>query len=81
LLPAWLRPSSSPPCSIGTPLRDEQRREQRTLQAAAPFEYRRIVALAFLAAVPRAVVAVPVAVVLAIELVVLVLVADEIAQR
>jgi ribose/xylose/arabinose/galactoside ABC-type transport system permease subunit len=61
-------------------LRDEQRGQQRTLQAAAFFEHRRIVAFTFLAAVPRQIVAVPVAVFLAVELVVFFLVTDQIAQ-
>ena len=62
------------------PLRQHQRGEKCALQSPAFFEDCRIVALAFLAAVPGRVVAVAVAIVLAIEFIVFLLVADEITQ-
>lgn len=61
-------------------LGQEQRCEQRALQILSTMRYSRIVALAFDSAVPRMIVVVSVVVVLAVEFVVLVLIADEIAQ-
>ena len=81
LLPCWVRPNSSPPSSIGVPWREDQRGEEVALLAVAQRVDLRVVGLALDAAVPRAVVVGPVAVVLEVGLVVLVVVGDEVAQR
>jgi hypothetical protein len=62
-------------------LREKQRREQVALLPLAELQDLRIVGLAFGAAVPRAVVALAVAVLFAVHLVVLLVVRDEIAER
>ena len=79
-MPCWVRPISSPPSSIGTP-KDSSRvvsmaRDWRARSARMPGS----VGGAFGAAVPGPVVAGAVAVVLAVGLVVLVVVGDEVAQ-
>ena len=61
------------------PLRQEERGQQGTLQVLAVLENHRVVAFAFSATVPGKVVSVPIVVVFSVELVVLVLIADQIA--
>ena len=80
LLPPCVRPSSSPPSSIGVPW--ETNRVVRKLRCwRAAVAERRIVGLALDAAVPGAVVVGAVLVVLEVGLVVLLVVGDEVAQR
>ena len=80
LLPSWVRPNSSPPSSIGTPWREQQRGQEVALLARAQREDLGIVGGALDAAVPGAVVVGAVAVVLAVGLVVLLVVGDQVAR-
>ena len=80
LLPPCVRPRSSPAVIIGTPLDRQQGRHQVRGLAAPQREHLRVVGLALDAVVPRPVVVGAVAVVLAVGLVVLVVVGDQVAQ-
>src|SRR5580692_5411178 len=62
-------------------LREHQRRDEVALLARAQRVYLGIIGRAFGAAIPRAVVAVAVAILFAVRLVVLVVVGDQVAQR
>ena len=76
-----VRPSSSPPSSIGTPWLSSSVASRLRCCRAALLEHGRVVGRALDAEVQRLVVVLAVAVVLAVGLVVLVLVADQVGQR
>ena len=79
--PAGCGPARRRAAIIGTPWRQQQRRQEVALLAGPQRQDLRVVGRALDAAVPGPVVALAVAVVLAVGLVVLLVVGDEVAQR
>ena len=81
VVPRCVRRISSPETNIGTPCETEQDRGEVLDLPARAAPRRRVVGLALDAAVPAQVLVDPVAVVLAVRLVVLVVVGDEVVER